>query len=556
VRTALLMLLLAGAPLAAADSIELSATIPWIDQDGYTPVVVEARADRDAVLRITAEQGRAHATTAVAVAAGVAVRRTLLIPPAAVTGSYIGVRWTSDGAGTGGSEGQTYANAQFGPDDADVVMLDPSEALPLADLARRLEGQVSLRQRYGTAGSFTLTRIRRLAAEALPDRWQGWPTWLTLIATTEGEAALDGDQRRAIADWTRAGGALFVASGAQVAGWRALGVEPTVLGLARGDAGAVMDDAAVAGLATRLNATQEDRLVVADAHKVPGTERAPIGGFVIVGALFALLVGPVNLWWVRRRDARHLFLITTPLLSLATCAGLLTYNLIAEGVALRRSARQIAVVDQPRGRAAIWTAATYFGGFAGGDIALDPEAKLLPFEPGRGDRWNHRYQQQRDLAAYGLDWSDGQLATGGWIPARINRHLAYAELRPLGDRLIVARDGAGWSATNGFAATMTALRWRDAQGRWWGCDAALAPGARGALALQPTTLVWMEPGGQLLQEVRADAGAAAMRACADAAGRPYAASATLDGALTPLPGPTAEDAKPVSTLLLTIAPPE
>ncbi|MBA3847838.1 MAG: hypothetical protein H0X45_14510 [Planctomycetes bacterium] len=329
-----------------------------------------------------------------------------------------------------------------------------------------------------------------------------------------------------------------------------------MLGLARGDAGVVMDDAALAVLAARLNATQDDRVTVADAHKVPGTERAPIGGFVIVAALFALLVGPVNLWWVRRRDARHLFLVTTPLLSLATCAGLLTYNLIAEGVALRRSARQIAVVDQPQGRAAVWTAATYFGGFAGGDITLDPEAKLLPFEPGRGDRYNYRYQQQRDNAAYGLDWSDGQIATGGWIPARVNRHLAYAELRPLGDRLIVTRDGAGWNATNGFTSTMTELRWRDAQGRWWGCDDALAPGARGALTLQAPYFTWMEPAGEVLQQVRADAGAAAMRACAAAAARAYAASAMLSGALTPLPGPTAEDAQPVTTLLLTIAPPE
>ncbi len=551
-RTALLALWLAAAPLVAADHIELSATIPWVDHDGYTPVVVSARADRDAVLRVTAEQGRAHATTTIAVAAGVAVRRTLLIPPASVSGNHIGVRWTSDGA----SEGQTYANAQFGPDDADVVMLDPSEALPLADLARRLEGQVTLRQRYGTAGSFTLNRIRRLSADALPDRWQGWPTWLTLVATAEGEAGLDGDQRRAIVDWTRAGGALFVASAPQVAGWRALGVEPTVLGVVRGDAGVVMNDAALAGLVDRLNATQDDRVTVAEAHKVPGTERAPIGGFVLVAGLFALLVGPVNLWWVRRRDARHLFLVTTPLLSLATCAGLLTYNLIAEGVALRRSARQIAVLDQPQGRAAVWTAATYFGGFAGGDITLDPEAKLLPFEPGRGDRWNYRYQQQRDSAGYGLDWSDGQVATGGWIPARINRHLAYAELRPLGDRLIVTRDGDGWNATNGFTSTMTELCWRDAQGRWWGCDDALAPGARGALHLQPMHVISLEPTGVVLQEVRADAGAAAMRACAEAAARPYAASATLSGALTPLPGPSAEDAKPVTTLLLTIAPPE
>ncbi len=548
-KRALIALFLAAAlPLAAVDLVEVSVVVPWVDHDGYSPVVVTARCDHDVVLRIIADHGRSHGIASLALAAGVASRCTVLVPASAVSGNQVNVHWTSDD----GQAGEIYANAQVDVDDVDVLMLDPSEALPLADLARRLDDRGST-GRHGATGD---SRIRRMNTDSLPSRWQAWPTWLTIVATAEGDSRMDGDQRRAIADWTRAGGELFVANAAQVAGWRALGVAPVVLGLARAGDGAVIDDVALTALDTRISATQDDRTPRNDEHKVPGTERAPIGGFAIVAGLFALLVGPVNLWWVRRRDARHLFLITTPLLSLATCIGLLAFNLIAEGVAMRRSARQIAIVDQTLGRAVVWTAATYFGGFAAGDIALDPEAKLMPFEPGRSNQYDYRYQQRRESAGYGLDWREGQLATGGWIPARVNRHLSYAEPRPLGDRVIVTRDGAGWNATNGFAHAMTGLRWRDAQGRWWGCDDQIEPGGRVALTLQPEGFDGLEASGQLLQLVRTDAGAAAMRACTAAAARPHIARAMLAGPVTPLPGPSAEDAQAVTTLLLTIAAPE
>lgn len=423
----------------------VTAEIPWGSSDRYVPVLVRVRTPVEGRFAFAARLGQHHATIEADLAAGTARTLTLLLPGVDDPNPDAEVRWT----GPGGSEGTVGARCLARQWRA-LAIVDRDEVIPLKRFALPEDPPSHVQFRGGL--------VERVPLESLPQRWQGYPARMVLLFSAADDRRLDDERRAAIATWAAAGGAVAVAEPAQAAAWRALGVEPLPL------------DGADGGAALRARIEAANALETPpDLRPVPGTERVPATGFALVAVLFALVVGPLNLWWARRRGNRHLLLLTTPVLSLATCVSLLAVNLLIEGIALRRSALQVTLLDQARARAVAWTRATYYGGFAVNDVALDAEACVRPFTLDRYDSASYGYaygSRYRDRAAEELtiDWRGGQ-HLAGWIPARTNRQLLFTVPRPERARLTVERVGDGWQATNGLGVGIRELAWRDGDGR-------------------------------------------------------------------------------------------
>jgi hypothetical protein len=453
-----LLLLVLAAELPAVEVI-LDANCPWIDRDGYTPVILSIRADEPTQVEVRAELDDNEATAVIAVPAGELVRQTLLIPGSLRRwSSSVEITWRAPGR----REVRTGASPR-GFRDLDVVVVDPEESLALKDYRERLAKELgnppdSNHYRGSTSGSYNQDRFNRWAFDSLPERWQGWPAWVTVVTTAAGDRRLSDGQRQALAAWTHAGGRLFVADRAQLAAWRGLGARAELLNQS--------------ALNTRVRQVWDSLRHEPAAVAVPDTGRVPVYGFVSIAVLFSLVVGPLNFWWCARQGRRHLLLLTTPLLSLAACTVLLVYGLVADGLGTRRLAAQVMILDQQLGRASVWHGLSYFAGLAPGAIGLDPDDRLSVI--GKPD-------DRREEPSVELAWSTVQRATGSWIPARMNRQLAHATVRPERRRLGLAASGAGWQVTNGFDQSLTSLAWQDPQGQPWHLVTELAPGASAPL---------------------------------------------------------------------------
>ena len=498
-------LLLLGSASAAAADFELDASCPWIDREGYTPVLLTARGLRAGVVEVEATLDGNRARTRLEVAAGGSASTTLLLPGSARRWSTgVEVSWRAPGQGASGAYVSPKAFREL-----DVVVVDPEESLPLKELRAAVVKQVGNPPGgRSSSGSYADERFNRWAPEALPARWQGWPAWLTVITTPSGDRRLDETQRAALAAWTAAGGQLLVTDPRQVAGWNALGAQVSVLDRER--------------LGERIQEVWRGHDQWPSIVVVPGTGSVPVGGFVTIAVLFAVLVGPVNLWWCARRGRRALLLVTTPLLSVIASVLLLGYGLIADGLALRRVAEQLVVLDPQHDRAAIWTRMSVFAGLAPGAIAIDPD-DLLQIQVRQAD-------DRRELSDARLEWFDGgQVATGSWIPARSNRQLALTTVRPERRRLQLVSTADGVQLTNGFDRPLTAFAWRDAQGQPWQLMETVAPGATAALlrGISPMTLPLTN-----------------LPSAAKLALPTDYWTARFEGTLLPLPGPPADDIRP------------
>ena len=524
--------LFAGGLFAGEHGITMQAVSPWSDPNGYTPVVVTVEATRETELnlRIAADDGGGGAAATIRVSEGRPARQTILLPP--TNRDYVRyhqVEWNGPGGVTGNTTISGSGNQQIR-----IALIDPKQQVIEADLEKALDKSSGSSSRSSSRTDLIL----RIQPEDLPDRWQGYPEWLILVLTPSGDAGLDEAQRQAITAWTHGGGALVVTTADLVRAWTArqavvsldpLTGTPTVV-------------------ATLLTQNGDPERWQPFSAPVPGTETVPVKTFVFLALAFAIVVGPLNLWWVRRRNARHLFLITTPLLSFVTCVVLIVASLLADGVSIKRDAVQVCYLDHRTQQAIRWTGCTYFAAFARSQIDLDPQAKIRVLD--RDDYSGGSRHSRGDGEHLHLDWRKGQYLSGSVLPARLNRQLSYTEHVPERRRLVVSRLATGYQLVNGLGVGLLSITWRDSEGRLWH-GASVAPGETVTLSSQSERDNKSSPSNKLLiagqplpsnvaGRLGREVGPLFQRVIAE----PQTFSAVLSAPMDALPGPSGNDPKP------------
>lgn len=446
-RTLLLALWLTTVAGVEMGDPRLTATIPWNNGEGYVPVVIQVMSPLERTLHIEIDAGNTSADTSLALAAGEQRRLTVLLPANENQWSNHSLKWRS----SDGRSGQTHVNVQHRQRAVGIALVGEEAALPSAPWSELFE---TVHWDRRTHLSSSAEAVQRIAVDLLPDRWQGYPTWLTVVLHADAQQRLSPAQREALAIWTTAGGLLVVPHAAQAAPWRQIGARVHV-------SSQPATDTRLSELI--LSKRDEDQ----HAGQAPTTEngdRVPATGFMFVALCFALLVGPVNLLWVKRRNARHRFLITTPLLSIATCVILLGADALLHGVALRQDVRQLVALDIPNGRAVTWTFSAYYSGFAVNSLDLDPETEAV--RPGDDTNpWNYRRRQGN--RTFHVSWGDRQAASGTWTTARTISTVRYRSVAAQRGRVEIRLDGDDLQAVNGLGVALSDVRVFAPDGRRW-----------------------------------------------------------------------------------------
>ena len=128
---------------------------------------------------------------------------------------------------------------------------------------------------------------------------------------------------------------------------------------------------------------------------------------------FAILIGPINLWYLNRRKKRIWMLWTVPVISAITCGLVFLFSLLSEGVRPSRSTLSYTLLDQSSGRAAtIGAVGVYAPLTPGAGFRFDSDTEVRPVSSA----------DMNGQITYGTD----QHYTRGWARARVP---LYFELR-------------------------------------------------------------------------------------------------------------------------------
>lgn len=310
----------------------------------------------------------------------------------------------------------------------------------------------------------------------LPTDWRLLTSFSTIIV--DGRSPLSGELQEAVRRYAFAGGTVVVSSptslpvgplrdqagsAGDVAGKHGFGHILAIDGLGGDTSQMRRQVAKLPDIGTAQWPAASGLFVTQD---IAGLGQAPVTVFVLVILVFAILVGPVNFWVLRRKKKPLLALLTVPLAGFGTTIAILAYGIFHDGFGVRGVMRSWTILDQASHEAVSVSAHTLFAGLAPNDLTMGADSMLLSNRASKSrrnyaDRWHWNATSER------LD--------GGVLPSRtvtplVSVHQGAARqrltLRKSGDTLEVLADGA--------IAPTGVLVLRDLQGQYWaGKDAVL-----------------------------------------------------------------------------------
>jgi hypothetical protein len=206
--------------------------------------------------------------------------------------------------------------------------------------------------------------------------------------------------------------------------------------------------------------------------KLPGLE-LPYRSLTLILLLFAVVIGPINFYFVRKTGKPVLLLVTVPAIALIFSIGLFAYGAMAQGLDVRASSATFALLDQRAHRSSSAEVRLFFAGLSAGDGLV----------PGPGaSAWPETLSSEfRERHSYAIDFNNGTLLSGDYLPVRTPVRQTILVDRPCRLRLDVHREGTTFVAENGLGVTVLSLVFRDPEGKLHALQNALAPGAKAAL---------------------------------------------------------------------------
>lgn len=189
------------------------------------------------------------------------------------------------------------------------------------------------------------------------------------------------------------------------------------------------------------------------ALDLKGVGKAPSGAFFWIILFFAILIGPVNLLFVRRLGKRVLFVITTPLLAFVAVGTLFAYSAVHEGFGLKGAVASFTLLNPEEKEAVSGSIVCAYSGMSTGTWRYRADSLCLNrgFQEDREEEYYYYRRRSRGTArAAFLDWSREQEISGGWVPSREKTYLSALQVVPHRGRLGVERAGGAPRVHNGL----------------------------------------------------------------------------------------------------------
>ncbi|MHC4885955.1 MAG: hypothetical protein ACYTGH_12810 [Planctomycetota bacterium] len=145
----------------------------------------------------------------------------------------------------------------------------------------------------------------------------------------------------------------------------------------------------------------------------------PVIGYLFCSLTLAILIGPVNLIWLRRRKKIILFYFTAPVIALAGVLVLMLYSAFSEGLGVKMRERAVLWHDLDKGDGAIYQERALYSGLPKGELRFPAETLI--------STWRNASTPPR----LNYDTTSGLILTSGWLPSRTPTGLfALTPVRP------------------------------------------------------------------------------------------------------------------------------
>jgi hypothetical protein len=170
---------------------------------------------------------------------------------------------------------------------------------------------------------------------------------------------------------------------------------------------------------------------------IPGVSTVTPMTFFWIVFFFALLIGPINLFFVRRLRKPILFMVTTPLIAIFSISTLFAYSILRDGFAIKASIHSFTLLN-PEAHESVTVATTgFYSGMATGIWRYRPATLCLNLgEP----------------KPYRIDWSRGQEVSG--FPPRNLNVVATLQVIPDRARLLVEKVAGRILIHNGLGSAI------------------------------------------------------------------------------------------------------
>lgn len=196
----------------------------------------------------------------------------------------------------------------------------------------------------------------------------------------------------------------------------------------------------------------------------------PVRGLLLIILIFAILMGPINLFILARKKRQIWLLWTVPVLSLTASIIIFGYATLAEGWKGSSRTLSLTILDENENLAS----------------TVGITAFYCPLTPREGLHFDYETECTAQMARYHgdstrgrtIDWTEDQHLKSGWIASRIPTHFKLRKSQMRREKMIFsARDAQSCQALNGFGVPVETLYYADGQGNLYHAEN-IQPGAK------------------------------------------------------------------------------
>ncbi|MGL4401157.1 MAG: hypothetical protein ACRCXD_14900 [Luteolibacter sp.] len=411
---------------------------------------------------------------------GKTLTRDIIVPIAPPGDSYGGANITVK---LNGSMGRAENSIRSSIDKSQPAVL-LSEAL-FTPNASVLDSAIT--GKFSGAGGRSSEFAAKFDPKQLPDDWLGFSGYDSMIITDGDWTNIPPGARNAILSWVRLGGQLAVYATSPTtltalglpdqAGYGTILIQNVASDL-KLDASAVVDLVVNHPTKPRQLSNQNDFTGTWPLQKLFGEQTFRYALFVIVLIIFAILVGPVNLFVFAKSGQRHKLFITTPIISLAASLILIVLIITQDGFGGNGIRRILMEVRPDGGVNAAHLHQEQFcrtGVLTGSDFTINPPALFQPVAIA-SSRWARFTSGGGAKGNFNLQPSDGKFqASGDWFQSRSEHgHVLSAVISTRGR--IEKTDTPG-SYLSTFEFPIDTFLYQDESRQWHRADG-ITPGRR------------------------------------------------------------------------------
>jgi len=200
-----------------------------------------------------------------------------------------------------------------------------------------------------------------------------------------------------------------------------------------------------------------------------GEAKVPVRGLFFLVLLFAVAIGPVNVWLLSKHRKRIWLWWNVPAISLLTCLAVFLYAMFSEGWTSRGRIASLTLLDERCHRATTIGYVSLYCPLTPGGVhfGADSDVALLSHErPYSGYSSPYSRYREPEGGPRQVDWTSDQHLVSGWVTARVPAYFQVRKNEDRRERLSVGKKADGSvTVVNALGADVRRLYVADGSGR-------------------------------------------------------------------------------------------